>query len=630
MNRREPPGHGPGSSGNRAGLALPALILALLVPVTGCAPPVNGSPDPGGRAAGARHVAKRAWEWWQGRVRALTGPVDAAPPGLAASQVGYGPGMRKAFTSERPFGSFRVVRVHDGSVALTGGSPARSVDTDLLGTTRTAWVGDFSDLREPGRYRLETDDGLASYPFDVGPWVFDRPLRAVQRWFYFQRAFTAVDGAHAEGPWVHPSDAAKAPPGTVKGWHDAGDFTVYNATTSVAIFWMLEAFADFQPRDDDTNIPESGNGVPDLLDEARWGLEWMLSVQDPAGGFQGTTCQDRYGPYGTNTPEGVPPYRPGEVGTIATARAVGILAHASVVFRPFDEPFAQRCLEAAHRGDRWLAARPDEHSDGPSCPGNRRDGDPIVGRHVRMFAAAGMLLATGDPRHRDAFERNYEEITRIPDYARMNGYAARLYLRADAADPGRKRALRLRLGELADGVRADGAAHPHGWATHYYWGSLGDGFHRTGIFGIPSCLEDPAGSAHCDQALANVHYALGRNSRRFCYVSGLPGTSRGVTWSFHHWLRALDARPYAFPGIVPAGPSRDPEARDTSFPAARPVPIWGYWGDPAMPRSGETPVDGRYTDNDSWSTNEGYLVWQGAALYSLHLARSLARASAPR
>jgi endoglucanase len=37
--------------------------------------------------------------------------------------------------------------------------------------------------------------------------------------------------------------------------------------------------ADFLPGEDDTDIPESRNGVPDLLDEARWGLEWLLSVQ---------------------------------------------------------------------------------------------------------------------------------------------------------------------------------------------------------------------------------------------------------------------------------------------------------------------------------------------------------------
>jgi Glycosyl hydrolase family 9 len=143
----------------------------------------------------------------------------------------------------------------------------------------------------------------------------------------------------------------------VKGWHDAGDFSLYSASTNSALFWLLSAIADFSPRDDDTGIPESGNGVPDLLDEARWGLEWLLSVQQPGGGFRNTTCQERYGPYGTNRPERMSPYRAGEVGTIATGRAVGTLAFASVLYSPHDVTFAKRLLKAAQAGYPFASAQ---------------------------------------------------------------------------------------------------------------------------------------------------------------------------------------------------------------------------------------------------------------------------------
>ncbi|HET9751399.1 MAG TPA: hypothetical protein VFP52_00495, partial [Myxococcales bacterium] len=56
-------------------------------------------------------------------------------------------------------------------------------------------------------------------------------------------------------------------------------------------------------------------------------------------------------------------------------------------------------------------------------------------------------------------------------------------------------------------------------------------------------------------------------------------------------------------------------------PLARPIPVWGYWGDPAFPRGEETPFEGRYTDNDSWSTNEVSLDWQAPTLYALYFAR---------
>jgi endoglucanase len=556
-----------------------------------------------------------------------------APPfaHLAASQVGYGPAMQKQFTSPRPFASFVVEEVSTGAVSLRGAGPARSVQTELLGPFDTVFVGDFSPLSAPGRYRVVADNGLSSFPFTVGADVFDAALRAVQRWFYYQRAFTAVLPAHAEGPWTHPSDVDKAPPGVLRGWHDAGDFSIYSAYLNAALFWLLEAYSNFSPSADDTNIPESGNGIPDLLDEARWGLEWLLSVQEDSGGFRNTSCQDSYGPYGTNTPNSVPRYRNGEVGTLATARAVGNLAYASTIYRPLDASFAERCLRAAREGMRYLDAHPKEATDGPSCPAARRDGDWEVARRAYSFAAAGLLLATGEPRFADAFEATFALPPYDPGFLHLDGQAALLYLRAPAGGEARKRTLWTRLRANADAALAEGQKHPFGWASRYHWGSLGAGFLRAGLSSVPFCLLNAsAASADCEQAMASVHYALGRNLGQLCYVSGLPGVTRGVRWGFHQWLETLDAEPHDFPGLVPGGPCAEPELRDVSTPGARPVPVWGYWGDPAFPRDARTPVDGRYTDNDSWSTNEASVEWEAEAVYLLHFAQWLARGTPRR
>lgn len=78
---------------------------------------------------------------------------------------------------------------------------------------------------------------------------------------------------------------------------------------------------------------------------------------------------------------------------------------------------------------------------------------------------------------------------------------------------------------------------------------------RTAGFSAQSCLEDPVGAAtDCEQVLANVHHALGRNYQQIAYVSGLPGVSCGRSHAFHHWLAALDTRPFVFPGLVAGGP----------------------------------------------------------------------------
>jgi hypothetical protein len=229
-----------------------------------------------------------------------------------------------------------------------------------------------------------------------------------------------------------------------------------------------------------------------------------------------------------------------------------------------------------------------------------------------MYAAAGLLLATGDRRFCVDFDKSYQPLQNDPSYLRSNVYAALLYLRASAGDPERQLAIRADLRRRADEVRWDGERHPFQWAGRTFWGSIAAGFQRTAGFSAPICLDDPFGAAaDCEQVLANVHYALGRNYQQIAYVSGLPGVSRGRTHAFHHWLAALDASPYLFPGLVAGGPIAAPEPADVSVPHGHPVPIWGYWNDPAMPRDDSTPVEGRYTDNDSWSTNELDIDWQG-------------------
>src|SRR5216684_134957 len=134
----------------------------------------------------AKLLAKGAARFWISRERAKERAAEQPFGHVAASQVGYGPSMSKRFTSSRRFSSFRVVR-QDGAVLMQGGQPHEK-RTDLLGPAGTVWAGDFSALNAPGRYRIEVDSGHTSHPFDVSAEVFDRPLRAVQRGFYFQRA----------------------------------------------------------------------------------------------------------------------------------------------------------------------------------------------------------------------------------------------------------------------------------------------------------------------------------------------------------------------------------------------------------------------------------------------------------
>ena len=593
--------------------------LAALILVVSAAVLVGAVP-----AATAAFVGALAWP---ARLARASAPRPVAPlADLAATQVGLPPFGAKAFTADRPFAAFSVVDAQSGAVAWRSTTPPRVVATEGPNHGASAWIGDFSALATPGRYRLVTDTGAVSHAFDVATTVFDPAVRATQRAFYYQRAFTALHASYAEGPWVHASDASAAPAGIRRGWHDAGDFSLYNMTTVSSLFWLLEAFSDFAPTDDHTNIPESGNGVPDLLDEARWGLDWLLSAQVASGAFRNSTCLTTYAAYGRNPIESTAPYVHGEPGTLATARAVGVLAYASAVFAPFDAAFAELARDAATRGWRYLEARPNEHSDGPTCAAYRQDGDAAAGRATRMFAAAGLLVATGDARFRDAVEAHAVALDGDPSPYRFGAYASLLYRRAAAADAARLKTIDAALAQRAAEALAAAEAHPFGWTGRYVWGSIAIGFERSGGFLVRRCLDAPA-TAHrsCQQAVANLDYLFGRNALRLVYMSGLPGVTHARQHAFHQWLASLDATPFVFPGAVAGGPNAEPLPEDGSRPLAWPRAVWGYWGDPALPRSVATRLDGRYTDNDSWTTNELAIAWQAVTLYNLYFGQWAAR-----
>jgi hypothetical protein len=138
-----------------------------------------------------------------------TRPRVGAPPwastprrsAAAASQVGYGPSMMKQFSSPRRFASFQLVSTCR-EVAFQCAAPVREVPSDALGAVRTVWVRDFTPRRASGRYYV-TDNGISSWPFIVGPDVFDSAVRAKQR---------AVDSQELSRRWMRATLKAPGPP----------------------------------------------------------------------------------------------------------------------------------------------------------------------------------------------------------------------------------------------------------------------------------------------------------------------------------------------------------------------------------------------------------------------------------
>ena len=294
---------------------------------------------------------------------------------------------------------------------------------------------DFSAVRTPGRYRLRAPGGAAeSHPFTIGPDVFADAADAMLEFMRSQRCgynpFLDVvchrfDGRTAEGP---------RPPGSFLpahgGWHDAGDTLKYLITSSNATAQLLLAhrLAPNMWKDRANALGQPGaNGRPDILDEARWGLEWMLRLHPSPAELYHMVADDRdhsgwrlpqddasdYGwgkgtyrtvYFATGAPQGLGKFMSESTGVANVAgrhAAAMALAYQTWKDSPEDAAFARECLRAGRAV--YSLGRAKEGSQQGNSYGAPYRYNETTWADDMEWGAAELYRATREPRYlRDA------------------------------------------------------------------------------------------------------------------------------------------------------------------------------------------------------------------------------------
>ena len=315
-------------------------------------------------------------------VLASFGPPARQAPAvyLRASQLGYLPSDPKiavAFSATDLPDAFEVVNDR-GDAAFRG--RVRRPEAQRWGAFTVHGDLDFSPLQTPGTYRIRIAGAEDSHPFRIASDVFVDAADAMLGFMRQQRCgynpyLDAVchrfDGRTAEGP---------RPPGSFLpshgGWHDAGDTLKYLITSSNATAQLLLAYrlnpSLWKDRTNDLGQP-AANGRPDVLDEARWGLEWLLRLhpspselyhmvgddRDHSGWRLPPDDQSDYGwgkgsyrtvYFATGAPQGLGKFKSESSGVANIAgRYAAAMALAYQVWKddPREAAFARRCLRAA-------------------------------------------------------------------------------------------------------------------------------------------------------------------------------------------------------------------------------------------------------------------------------------------
>lgn len=342
----------------------------------------------------------------------LTLAAGAGSAEIKVNAVGFLPQSHKLAVIPQALHAnrFEVVDA-DGKVVLDG---ALGAESRWAPSGETVRVADFSALTQAGAYRVRVG-GVVSDPFTVAQDGYRALGDAALKAFYFNRSAIDLTPQFA-GAWarpaghpddkvlVHASAASKArPQGTViaspKGWYDAGDYNKYVVNSGISTYTLLAAlehFPDVFKRD--IGIPESGNGVPDILDEALWNLDWLLTMQDPAdGGVYHKLTNLRFDgivmPHAAST---TPRYVVAK-STAAALDFAATMAIASRVLAPYDAKWpglSQRMLAAAQAAWRWAEAHPNVVFKNPKDVVTGEYGDAQLADEF-AWAAAELFIATG-------------------------------------------------------------------------------------------------------------------------------------------------------------------------------------------------------------------------------------------
>lgn len=449
-------------------------------------------------------------------------------------------------------------------------------DTDLQSGDR-GWRLDFSGATAAGTYYLyDPANHLHSRNFVIGSGVYQETLVQASRTFFYQRSGYAKEVPYAAEQWsdgashlgenmddhclpVLGGDEERNLSG---GWYDAGDFNKYVNFADGALHNLLFAYAEGpEAWGDDHNIPESGNGIPDILDEIAYELAWMLRMQEEEGGVLhkvSSLSWDATTPPSTDTV----PRRYAPVTASATVSAAGAFAHGALVFREFNATLAASLEAGAVAAWSWLEANPDAFPSAYDNQGfvNADAEDSGSDQKANRLAASVYLYAlTGESGYHDYLEANlYDHALFMSDdgWLAYDGVdeevqnALVYYASLEGADPELAAAIRNRYLEQLENPYADFApllqqANDQdlylAYIDSYYWGSSRAKSQAGNVAMNPVAYGFAGENAADLETLAGhfLHYLHGVNPMHQLYLSNMAdyGGERSVDQFYHMWFR---------------------------------------------------------------------------------------------
>lgn len=504
---------------------------------------------------------------------------------IKLNQLGFYPfGPKVAvLTASTPSNQFFILPVNGTDTLFKG---TLSVEKQSAFSKTKTRIADFSGFEKPGSYIVYVPKVGKSYPFKIEDNA-NRPVAISSlKGFYYQRVSMPLAEKFA-GKWarpaghsdtkvlIHPSAASiERPAGTVistpGGWYDAGDYNKYIVNSGITMGTLLSAYEDFPAYFETlkTNIPESGNGIPDILNEVLVNLRWMLSMQDPNDGGVYNKCTNAtfdgmVMPGVTKEPRYVV-----QKGTAATLDFAAVTAQASRILRKYNTQLpglADSCLKASINAWQWAKKNPliEYNQDEMN-----KTFQPVVttgGYGDKRFqdewfwAAAELFVSTQEGAYAEEAASNFNGDLSLPSWSdvQMMGVYTVLRFRDFVPDYAKSNVDQLKdlFIQFADAllwkVQNNAFQTVMGQsARDFNWGSNANAANQ-GIVLVNAYLITK-NKKYLDNAVSNLDYLLGRNATGYCFVTGAGSKS---TMNPHHRPSVADGIEEPVPGLLAGGPN---------------------------------------------------------------------------
>lgn len=529
------------------------------------------------------------------------GPGPESGPPLRVNQLGYAVGQVKGATyvtdATAPL-RWELINAA-GKVVANGATTVYGLDRASGDRVHRVDFSGFGTAGENYRLRIGTDE---SYPFTIGNDLYAGLRYDALAYYYHNRSGIPIESRYVGAAYARPAGHVDVAPGkgdsavpclagtcdyrldVTGGWYDAGDHGKYVVNGGITT-WQLQNLYERSLRkgthdafaDGTMAIPENGNGVPDLLDEARRELEFMLKMQVPQGqplaGMAHHKVHDQNWTGLPMLPDQDPENRRlSSPSVTATLNLAAAAAQGARLWRKFDPAFADRAQAAAVRAWDAAVANPKRLPDPNDGTGGGAYSDSQASDEF-YWAAAELFLTTGEDKHRQAvtssawwygkaFNRNgfgWQDVAVLGDLA-----LATVPNDLPAGDvAGIRQAVRSGADSYVQALNGEGYPTPYvPKGYNYAWGSNSLVLNNAVV--IANAYDLTGDQKYLTAVYQTMDYILGRNGLNRSYVTGY-GERYSRNQHHRHWAHQLDpSLPHPPPGTLAGGPNssiQDPVAQ---------------------------------------------------------------------